>query len=83
MPERVSQTWLHPNPNAYPIGVTLRLAGDVPVDLHWVTGRRETRTPAYLRVCVDRRLVWQVCDRVAWRAIGDALFDAQRCLQQG
>jgi hypothetical protein len=31
-------------------------------------------------VVVDHRLVWQVCEGTAWRAIGDALFDAQRYL---
>jgi len=79
LPERVSQTWLTPTPDTYPLGVALRLTGAVQVATQWIEGRRETRTPAYLRVRVDR-LVWQICDRQAWQRIGQAWFDAQQYL---
>ncbi|MFN2496159.1 MAG: hypothetical protein ABR608_09680 [Pseudonocardiaceae bacterium] len=82
LPERVSQTWLAPQPGTYPLGVALRLAGNVEVATQWIEGRRETRTPPHLRVRVDR-LVWQVCDRQSWRRIGEAWFDAQRYLNAG
>ncbi len=79
LPERVSQTWLAPTPDTYPIGVALRLTGSVEVATQWIEGRPSTRTPAHLRVRVDR-LVWQVCDRQAWRSIGHAWFAAQQAL---
>ncbi|MGH3777002.1 MAG: hypothetical protein ACRDRR_14955 [Pseudonocardiaceae bacterium] len=82
LPERVSQTWLAPQPGTYPLGVVLRLVGAVEVATQWIEGRRETRTPPHLRVRVDR-LVWQVCDRQSWRRIGEAWFDAQRYLNGG
>jgi hypothetical protein len=53
LPERVSQTWLAPTPDTYPLGVALRLTGPVEVATQWVQERRETRTPAHLRT-VDR-----------------------------
>lgn len=79
LPERVSQTWLAPQPNTYPLSVALRLTGAVKVATQWVEGRRETRTPPHLRVRIDR-LVWQICDRQAWQRIGQAWFDAQQYL---
>jgi hypothetical protein len=81
LPEQVSQTWLAHEPDRYPLGVSLQLTGEVKVEAQWIAGRRETRTPSHLRIRADR-VVWQVCDRVAWRAIGDALFEAQRYMQQ-
>ena len=82
LPERVSQTWLAPTPDTYPLGVALRLTGAVEVATQWIEGRRETRTPAHLRVRVDR-LVWQVCDRQSWQRIGQVWFDAQQYLAAG
>jgi hypothetical protein len=82
LPERVSQTWLAPTPRTYPVGVALRLTGAVEVATQWVEGRPTTRTPPHLRVRVDR-LVWQACDRQAWRSIGQAWFDAQQALTGG
>jgi hypothetical protein len=79
LPERVSQTWLAPQPDTYPLGVALRLTGAVEVATQWVEGRRGTRTPPHLRVRVDR-LVWQICDRRAWQRIGQAWFDVQQYL---
>lgn len=79
LPERVSQTWLAPTPDTYPLGVALRLTGSVEVATQWIQARRETRTPSHLRVRVDR-LVWQICDRQAWQRIGQAWFDAQQYL---
>ncbi|MGH3833542.1 MAG: hypothetical protein ACRDRS_24425 [Pseudonocardiaceae bacterium] len=79
LPERVSQTWLAPSPDTYPVGVALRLTGPVEVATQWITGYRETRTPPHLRVRVDR-LVWQLCDQQSWRRIGQAWFDAQQYL---
>lgn len=81
LPERVSQTWLSHEPNSYPLAVSLQLTADVRVESQWVVGRRETRTPPHLRVRIDR-VVWQVCDRQAWEAIGNALFEAERYLQE-
>ena len=76
LPERVSQTWLGPRPGTYPVGVALRLSGQVEVHTQWIAGRPSTRTPAHLRIQVEQ-LVWQVCDQQAWRRIGDAWFAAQ------
>ncbi len=78
LPERVSQTWLGHDPERYPLAATVQLSGDVELSARWTTGRQTTRTPAYLRVQVDRRVVWQVCDLQAWTAISDALFEAKR-----
>lgn len=41
--------------------------------------RQSTRTPPHLRLRVDR-LVWQLCDRQSWRAIGDAWLVAEQYL---
>lgn len=79
LPERVSQTWLGPRPGTYPVGVALRLTGQVEVHTQWITGRLRTRTPAHVRIQIDQ-LVWQVCDQQAWRRIGDAWFAAQQYL---
>jgi hypothetical protein len=79
LPERVSQTWLAPQPGSYPLAIALRLTGAVQVATQWITGRRATNTPAHLRVRVDR-LVWQVCDQQSWERIGQAWFDAARYL---
>lgn len=81
LPERVSQTWLGPEPGTYPIGVTVQLTGAVKVTTESVSAHQASRTPAHLRMRVDR-LVWQVCDRQSWRAIGEAWFAAQRYLQR-
>ncbi|MGH3856500.1 MAG: hypothetical protein ACRDR6_24030 [Pseudonocardiaceae bacterium] len=54
LPERVSPTWLAPQPASYPVGVVLRLTGTVEVATQWITGRSATNTPAHLRVRVDR-----------------------------
>ncbi|MGH3984399.1 MAG: hypothetical protein ACRDST_17370, partial [Pseudonocardiaceae bacterium] len=35
LPERVSQTWLAPTPDTYPLGVALRLTGAVEVATQW------------------------------------------------
>jgi hypothetical protein len=80
LPERVSQTWLAHVPGTYPVAVSLRPVGEIVLDTKWIGGRRETRTPAHLRIQVDRS-VFQVCDRQAWNAIGDALFTAQTYLE--
>jgi len=79
LPERVSQTWLAPRPGTYPVGVALRLSGQVEVVTQWITGRSQTRTPPHLRIQINQ-LVWQVCDQQAWRRIGDAWFEVQRHL---
>jgi len=82
LPEKVSQTWLaNPQPETYPLGVTLRLEGPVQVTIRWMPASQATGTPAHLRVRVDR-LVWQVCDLQAWITIGDAWFDALRHLER-
>jgi hypothetical protein len=39
----------------------------------------ERRQPAYLEIRFDQ-LVWQVCDQLAWRTIGDALLRAHQQL---
>lgn len=72
LPERVSQTWLAPEPGTYPVGVTVHLTGEVKVTTQSVSAHQASRTPAHLRMSVDRRLVWQVCDRQSWRAIGNS-----------
>ena len=82
LPNRVSQTWLAPQPGSYPLGIVLRLTGAVEIATQWIPGRRTTNTPAHLRVRVDR-LVWQVCDQQSWLRIGQAWFDAQRYLTAG
>jgi hypothetical protein len=79
LPERVSQTWLAPRPGTYPVGVAVRLTGQVEVHTRWIAGRASTRTPAHLRIQIEQ-LVWQVCDQQAWRRIGDAWFQAQQYL---
>ncbi len=79
LPERVSQTWLAPRLDKYPVGVALRLTGDVELYTQPIAGRPSTRTPAHLRIQIDQ-LVWQVCDQQAWRRIGDAWFAAQQYL---
>lgn len=81
LPERVSQTWLAPVPGTYPVGVSVQLTGAVKVTTESVSAHQPSRTPAHLRMRADR-LVWQVCDRQSWRAIGDAWFAAQRYLQR-
>lgn len=81
LPEQVSQTWLAPDPDNYPLGVAVRLTDTVDITTKWVPDGRATGIPPHLRVRVNR-LVWQVCDLQAWRAIGDAWFDAQRYLDQ-
>lgn len=81
LPEQVSQTWLAPDPSAYPLGITLRLEGPVRVDTKWVAGSRALGIPPHQRARVGR-LVWQICDFQAWRTIGDAWFDVQRYLEQ-
>ena len=78
LPARVSQTWLAPQPGKYPLGVVLRLTGDIDLHTQWIAGRPRTRTPAHLRQ-IDQ-LIWQVCDQQSWRRIGDTWFDAQRYL---
>jgi hypothetical protein len=82
LPERVSQTWLVPEPGTYPVGVSVQLTGEAKVTTQSVAAHLPSRTPAHLRMSVDRRLVWQVCDRQSWRAIGEAWFAAQRYLQR-
>ena len=80
LPERVSQTWLAPQTGHLP--ARHRAAADRPGrGRHPVDPRppRNTDTPPYLRVRVDR-LVWQVCDRQSWQRIGQAWFDAQQHL---
>lgn len=72
--------WLAHVPDTYPVGVSLRPTGDITLDTKGIAARRETRTPAHPRIQVDRA-VWQVCDRQAWNAIGDALFEAQTYLE--
>jgi hypothetical protein len=81
LPERVSQTWLAHTVDTYPVGVTVQLTGQVRVTARYLPAHRETQTPPHLRMQVDR-LVWQVCDLQAWRAIGDAWFEAQRHLDR-
>jgi hypothetical protein len=82
LPETVSQSWLaDPQPDIYPLGVTLRLDRPVQVTSRWMTGSPTIGTPPPLRVRVDR-LVWQICDLQAWTTIGNAWFDAQRHLKQ-
>lgn len=50
LPETVSQTWLaNPQPQTYPLGVTLRLEGPVPVTSRWMAGSPTTGTPPHLR----------------------------------
>jgi hypothetical protein len=79
LPERVSQTWLAPQPGTYPVSVALRLTGAVEVATQWIQGHCDIRTPPHLRVRLDR-LIWQICDRQAWQRIGQAWFDAQQHL---
>ncbi|MGQ0479996.1 MAG: hypothetical protein ACT4O0_03050 [Pseudonocardia sp.] len=81
LPEQVSQTWLAPDPERYPLGVTLQLTGPVRVTTRWMPGAPTASTPPHLRIRVDR-LVWQVCDLQAWRSIGDAWLAAQLHLDQ-
>ncbi len=81
LPEQVSQTWLAPDPERYPLGICVQLSGPVEVTTKWVPAAHANGIPAHLRIRVDR-LVWQVCDKQAWRVIGDAWFDAQRHLEQ-
>lgn len=76
LPEQVSQTWLGHDLDRYPLAATVQLAGPVKLTARWTTGRLTTRTPDHLRIQVDR-VIFQVCDRQAWRTISDALFDAQ------
>ena len=81
LPERVSQTWLAPTPDTYPVGVTVQLTGRVDVTTRYLPAHQATGTPPHLRMRVDR-LVWQVCDQQSWRAIGGAWFAAQRYLEE-
>ena len=81
LPEQVSQTWLAPDPDAYPVGITVRLDGPVRVATEWVAGSRALGVPPHQRARVGR-LVWQICDFQAWRTIGDTWFDIQRYLEQ-
>ncbi len=53
LPERISQTWLAPQPGTYPVSIALRLTGAVEVATQWIQGHRDTRTPPHLRT-VDR-----------------------------
>lgn len=79
--ERVSQTWLKPRPGTYPVAVSVQLTEQVKVEHRFVTGDLHRREPAYLEVRVDQ-LVWQVCDLLAWRTIGDAWLTAHQQLRQ-
>jgi hypothetical protein len=54
LPESVSQTWLaNPEPDLYPLRVTLRLEGPVKVTSRWMPASPATGTPGHLRT-VDR-----------------------------
>jgi hypothetical protein len=68
--ERVSQTWLRPRPGTYPAAVSVQLTDQVEVTHCFVPANPASRQPPYLEVRVDQ-LVWQVCDQLAWRTIGD------------
>jgi hypothetical protein len=59
LPEHVSQTWLAPEPDTYPLGIALRLADAVRVTSRWVGPHLQTRTPAHMAIRVDR-LIFQV-----------------------
>jgi hypothetical protein len=79
--ERVSQTWLRPRPGTYPAAVSVQLTEQVRVQHRFVPADPARREPPYLEVRVDQ-LVWQVCDQVAWRALGDAWLAAHEQLRQ-
>lgn len=82
LPSRVSQTWLHPKPGTYPLTVAARLAGQVELASAYVPADRTSRTPAHLRVRVDK-VHWQICDRDSWRALADAWFAIHQHLSGG
>jgi len=45
LPERVSQTWLAPTPDTYPVGVTVQLTGRVDVTTRYLPGAPGHRHP--------------------------------------
>ncbi len=77
--ERVSQTWLRPRPGTYPAAVSLQLTDEVKVTHRFMRADPDRGQPAYLEIRVDQ-LVWQICDQLAWRTIGDALLSAHQQL---
>jgi hypothetical protein len=79
--EKVSQTWLRPRPGTYPAAVSVQLTNQVEVAHCFVRAAPDKRQPAYLEVRVDQ-LVWQVCDQLAWRTIGDAWLAAHQQLRR-
>jgi len=78
--ERVSQTWLRPRPGTYPVAVSVQLTEQVEVIHRFVPADLDRRQPAYLEFRVDQ-LVWQVCDQLAWRTIGDVWLVAHQQLR--
>lgn len=82
LPSRVSQTWLAPQPGTYPVSVAARLTRTADLAGAYVPADRASRSPAHLRLRVDR-ILWQVCDRDSWRALADAWFNIHRHLTGG
>ncbi len=81
LPEHAPQAWLAGPDDAYPLTVAQHLTGDGYVRARYLPAHRETRTPPHVRMRLER-FVFQVCDREAWRSIGEAWLAAQRYLEQ-
>lgn len=81
LPEQAPQVWLAGADDSYPLTVAQQLTGDGLVRARYLPAHRETRTPPHVRLRLAR-FVFQVCDREAWRTIGEAWFAAQRYLEQ-
>jgi hypothetical protein len=79
--EQVSQTWLKPRPGTYPVAVSVQLTGQTEVFHRFVPADPARRQPAYLEVRVEQ-LLWQVCDQLAWRTIGNAWLAAHQELRR-
>jgi hypothetical protein len=78
--ERVSQTWLRPRPGTYPAAVSVQLTDQTQVFHRFAPADPDRRRPAYLEIRVDQ-LLWQICDQLAWRSIGDAWLTAHQQLR--
>lgn len=76
LPERASQTWLHPYRTSASVTASMRLSRAETFAVQMISPRAETGTPAHLRITTGR-VVWQIVDRAAFERIGAVLREAE------